>query len=117
MNNKILTPHDVAGDSVYALVLEGAEVWSLVGVDFETWVNANIDDYDIQMTELDTGCKIYAVDFPANIPPGTYTIIIRVGIPGVGDNPIAGISFVHWDGTKLAIDAGVMLAQSQSRRS
>lgn len=117
MNNKIITPHDTSGEDAYALIFDGDQIWDDVNDVFEAWDDADIDDYDVVLAELGTS-KIYSGDFPAAIPPGIYTIIVRTGSPAAaGDNPIAGLSYVYWSGSQLAVDSGVMLAQAQGRRS
>ena len=116
MNNKIITPHDTTGLNAYALIFEGDQIWDNVNDVIVAWDDADVLDYDVPMAELGTS-KIYSGTFPAAVPPGTYTIIVRTGVPAADDDPIAGISFVRWNGSELAVDAGVMLAQAQGRRS
>lgn len=70
------------------------------GDTFEAWVNGNVANYDIPMT--DNGGDYYSIDFPAAITTaGVYRTVIALrasGSAAVGDLRIAQ-GEMHWDGT------------------
>ena len=70
------------------------------GDTFEVWVDGNVLNYDISMT--DQGGDYYSVDFPAVITTaGVYRVVIAKragGSAAVGDLRIAQ-GEIYWDGT------------------
>ncbi len=70
------------------------------GDTFEAWVNGNVANYDIPMT--DQGGDYYSVDFPTVITTaGVYRIVVALraaGAAAVGDLRIAQ-GEIYWDGT------------------
>lgn len=70
------------------------------GDTFETWVDGNVLNYDIPMT--DHGGDYYSVDFPAVITtPGVYRAIVSVRAganAAVGDTRVAQ-GEGYWDGS------------------
>ena len=57
-----LTLHADTGQTIYARVYNtSGQLWN--GSAFETWNGANVDDYDIALTDRSSG--IYQADFPA----------------------------------------------------
>lgn len=55
------------------LIFSDGQIWDAVGLNLETWVNAQITRYDISCTETATGSGIYSYTIPATLPPGTWT--------------------------------------------
>lgn len=107
MAGKIQVQYDVAGLNLYAQIRNYiGQIWD--GDSFETYVTANIGDYDIALAEQGTASRYYAVDFPTAILAGLYFIVIlqRVGSsPAETDPPISGGS-INWDGTDIIGLAG-----------
>ncbi len=70
------------------------------GDTFETWVNGNVANYDIPMT--DNGGDYYSVNFPAVITTtGVYRVVIALradGTAAIGDKKIAQ-GELTWDGS------------------
>ena len=90
----------LSGYTTYAIVRNGSgQVWNTSGTPaFEAWVDGNIADYDIALT--DKSGDMYLGDFPTSTA-GTYFIqyYIRAGAaPAITDSMIDTAPFV-WDGT------------------
>lgn len=67
-----------------------------------TFSEANIDDYDLPLSELGPGVGIYTATFPANAPSGAYLLFHRsrgaTPDPLAWDNTlIEGPYYVQWD--------------------
>lgn len=86
-----------SGESnVYACVFNIAGlVYSFVAAGFVAWNNANIDHYDITLTE--TGGGKYYGDFPI-IGAGDYSVSAYHGTKIFGDT-VLGPGHISWDGT------------------
>ena len=88
------------GATIYAIIRKQSdkEVWN--GTDFETWADANIATYDVELAYV--GSAYYSVDFPIGITDeDTYHVTFHVratGAPLITDNAIY-VAKVEWDGS------------------
>lgn len=102
MANEIQVLGITADLTVYVTIFNSsAQVWDVTNSQFTTYVDANIGDYDVVMTELGTSSGNYAASFPTTITTaGTYNIVARSqggGSPSVSDTVVATGS-IAWDG-------------------
>lgn len=93
-------PH---GETRYVIIRRpsDAAVWSVTNSAFEVWANANIDDYDVQMT--DRGGDLYDSDMPSAITTGNYNFIfyLQAGAnPAITDN-VSDHVFLYWNAASL----------------
>lgn len=96
--NEIQTAYD-SGNTLYAIIRNNANVWNEDDGAWETWVDANIADYD---NPLSNGDDLYYADFNDSITAGNYTVIIYLqagGSPHISNDIILGSSAMPWDGT------------------
>lgn len=113
MADTILLPHSVSAVTVYAIIRD-ADGAVLNGAVFESYVTANLGNYDIPMTEQGTASRVYAVAFPA-LSAGLYRVAAYQqagGSPAETDSLI-GTSYGEWDGSRfvrLGDPAGVSIA-------
>lgn len=96
------------GKNSYTLILaaNGADVGKirdLGGASFETYVTANLDNYDTVLTEQGTASGIYLGTFQASIPAGLYWLLTYEragGSPAEGDT-LVGEETITWDGAAI----------------
>ncbi|MHC4605185.1 MAG: hypothetical protein ACYS6W_17860 [Planctomycetota bacterium] len=105
MANEIWHSYDEAG-TLYALIWRQTDdkVYDAVAAanTFDTYTDADIDDYDVQMTNH-VDSDYHSVDFPSDITAGVYRVQIMLeATPGSrhadDDIPVAQ-GEMHWDGT------------------
>ena len=104
MANEIWTDNFLSGSNLDAYIRKKTDdkVFdeSDGGDTFETWVNGNVANYDIPMT--DQGGDYYTVDFPTVITTaGIYRVVIALRVGGtaaIGDRRIAQ-GELYWDGS------------------
>ena len=117
MANEIQVSYDT-GATLYALVFDAAgQVWQLTTNTFVAYVAANIDNYDIVLSEIATNSGQYRGTFDSDIPPGVYSVVLfeQAGASPVvaDDERIGDTGIMHWDGSaELSISA-----DSQTERS
>lgn len=95
--------------TVYAILRRATDdaVWN--GSSFETWADANIAAYDIELTNR--GGDLYTGDFPAGVDSGTYSVYFyrRAGsVPATSDEFLGGRELV-WSGDAVASSTGSYL--------
>jgi len=102
MANEVWTTYET-GNNLYARIRRrtDSKVYDVVagGNTFDTWSDADVDDYDLVLTDEDG--NFYAVNFPSGISVGVYDVgvFLRAGAnPATGDNQI-GQGVMYWDGT------------------
>lgn len=115
MAGKIQIQYSTSGVTVYAVVRNSVgQVWSVAGSAFVTYATADLDDYDIPMTEQGVASRYYTADFPAGITPlGVYATAIfqqAGGSPAETDSVLTGGS-IDWDGSSIT---GTATARVQS---
>ena len=123
MANEIQAKH-TTGKNAYTLILaaNGADVGKirdLGGASFETYVTANLDNYDTVLTEQGTASGIYLGTFQASIPAGLYWLLTYEragGSPAEGDTPV-GEETVTWNGTAFVDLTGLLVALSTTGKS
>ena len=97
MANEIKISYE-AGSTLYFRVYNSTgQLWN--GSAFEAWNAANVDDYDIVLTDKSSG--EYLGDFPTTAA-GTYGIVAfdQAGVsPVISDIPVSPIGVIIWDGT------------------
>jgi hypothetical protein len=96
----------LAAANYYALIFNGsAQVWN--GAAFETFVDANIGNYDLPMTQEGTASLIYTADVPA-LAAGRYSAIVKTragGSPSISDALAGGPWTFDWDGAAVVAPA------------
>lgn len=111
--SKELQIHYPAGATLYAL-LSNATGSVYNGSTFETFVDANIGNYDIALTEQGTASGFYAGNMPA-LAAGVYHVAIREragASPAVSD-PTVGLGDVLWDGSAIINPASSAMVASE----
>lgn len=107
-NNILGFPHSAAGVTLYAIIRnQTGEAWNTAGSVFQTYVTANITDYDVALSQQGTASQFYALTFPGAISAGVYYVAIYQqagGAPAEGDMSV-GEGEVFWTGTALVNDA------------
>src|SRR5688572_28894166 len=82
--------HTTAAANLYALFRNAdGLIWN--GAAFETYVTANLGNYDFPLTEQGTASRYYTAVVPGLVPPGVYfaTYYVRAGgSPAEGDTLI-----------------------------
>ena len=105
MANEIWHSYDEAG-TLYALIWRQTDdkVYDAVAAanTFDTYTDADIDDYDVQMTNH-ADSDYHSVDFPSDITVGIYRVQVMVeATPGSrhadNDMPVAQ-GEIYWDGS------------------
>ena len=95
-----------SGSTLYALLYNGSGQACIVGsATFENFVDANIGNYDIVMTEQGTASGFFRGDMPA-VVAGVYSAAVRLqagGAPAVSDTTLGTIPLFYWDGTQIVI--------------
>lgn len=89
-----------AGYNYYVLLRKfTGEVRDIVAAAWDSWLNADIDDYDIAMT--DDGGGLYTANMPAGIDSGRYIAQYRrrVGASPAIDDPIQESELKVWNGS------------------
>ena len=99
MSNEIVAAFD-KGSTLYARVFNSTgQVWNTSGTPaFENWVDGNVTDYDISLTDKSSGQ--YIGDFPT-IAAGRYKVNAYEqagGSPAIGDT-VTHEGEILWDGT------------------
>lgn len=110
MANEVGIQHiipDLSGGIVYGLIRnKDGDIWSTVAVDFETYLTANLANYDVAATEQGTSSRFYSMPVPAALPPGQFSVVFlqdlvdAAGSPEETDDVLGGLSFV-WDGDNI----------------
>ena len=86
MANEIRATYDT-GTTLYALVFNAAgQVWQLTTNTFVAYVPANIDNYDIVLSEIATNSAQYRGTFDSDIAAGIYSVVL---FAQAGANPVA----------------------------
>ena len=103
MANEIRATYDT-GATLYALVFNAAgEVWQLTTNTFVAYVAANIDNYDIALSEIATNSGQYRGTFDSDIAAGVYSVVLfeQAGAnPVVADDErIGDTGKMIWDGS------------------
>ncbi len=101
MANEIQVTYDT-GATLYALAFNPAgQVWQLTTNTFVAYVAANIDNYDIVLSEIATNSGQYRGTFDSDIPAGVYSVVLfeqAGGSPVVADDErVGGVGTMHWD--------------------
>ena len=96
-----------SGATIYALIYNiNGKIYN--GSDFETWSDANVDIYDIQLTEQGTS-GFYIGDFPA-ISSGLYSLVAK-NQSGVSPSPgdlLTGAGNISWNGSEVIGGSGLV---------
>ena len=92
----------VTGSTLYLRIFQvtDSKVWN--GSAFETFVDANVADYDVALTELSTASQEYTVTFPS-LSAGLYIVGVYLqggGTPAITD-PVVDSRVCSWDGSKF----------------
>jgi len=95
-------PHDMTAQNVYVIIRNtDQQVWN--GSSFEDYNTNNYSTYPVDASELGTASQFYAVELPATLPAGVYSITFYAeagSAPGEGDTFVDFVRFYHWDGTQ-----------------
>lgn len=108
MANELNLTYPVAAANLYAVVRRQSDtkVWSVANEAFETWDDADIAEYAIDLT--DQSGDLYTADFPAKITTAMNCVVtyyLRAGATPATSDTILGRRWQAWDGVGLA-DAG-----------
>lgn len=89
------------GDTLYAHLFNASgQVYDTVGANFEAFVDAQVANYDIAMTEQGTASGLFTGTMPG-VAAGVYSFTVRQqagGGPAVTDPDLAS-GEIHWDGS------------------
>lgn len=100
MSNEIRFQAD-SGSTLYALIrAAGGTVWKPSTAEFVAWVDGNIGDYDIPLTDRSGG--LYEADFPA-LAAGLYAVQVRkqAGASPAADDEIVSDGLMPWSGSAV----------------
>jgi len=104
MANEIKAKFTANAVDLYACVFNSLkQVYDVIGASWETWDDANIENYDIALAE-NGGGGLYFADFPA-LAAGVYTVVVYKGTQIAGDEVI-GSGVMNWDGTFEIVYSG-----------
>jgi len=104
MSNEIKAKFTANVIDLYACIFnELKQVYDLAGASWVTWDDANIDNYDIALSE-NGGGGLYFADFPV-IAAGIYTVVVYQGSQIAGDD-VVGSGVMNWDGTAEVVYSG-----------
>ena len=104
MANEIKAKFTVNANDLYACVFNSSkQVYDVVGANWETWDDAQIDNYDIALSE-NGGGGLYFADFPA-VATGTYSVVVYKGAK-IATDEVIGSGEITWDGTAEVIYSG-----------
>ena len=99
MANEVKISH-LKGSTLYFRVFNSTgQAWSTVGSAFETWVDGNVANYDIALTDKSSG--EYIGSYPTTAS-GTYYVIAYLqagGAPAITDVAVSSISAIKWTGS------------------
>ncbi len=103
MANEIQVSYDT-GATLYALVFNAAgQVWQLTTNTFVAYVAANIDNYDIVLSEIATNSGQYRGTFDSDIAAGVYAAVLfeqaGAGPVAADDERVGDTGIMHWDGS------------------
>lgn len=94
MANEIKAKFTANAVDLYACVFNSLkQVYDVVGASWVTWDDANIDNYDIALSE-NGGGGLYFADFPV-LAAGVYTVVVYQGSQIAADDVI-GSGVVNW---------------------
>ena len=104
MANEIQVTYDT-GATLYALVFDAAgQVWQLTTNTFVAYAAANIDNYDMAMSEIATNSEQYRGTFDSDIAAGVYSVVLFAqagGSPDASaDERIGETGVMHWNGSE-----------------
>ena len=103
MANEIKVQYQPDEANVYACVFNAdKQVYDVVGNNWETWDDAQIDNYDIVLTENGGGGMFYG-DFPAAIAAGRYSVTAFQGAKTATDK-VLGSGNIVWNGSAEVFD-------------
>jgi hypothetical protein len=116
--NEIYATYD-EGNTLYALIWRKADdlVWNDLSGAFETYTDADIDEYDIPLAnQVDS--DYYSADFPVAITgtdPEAYRVQVMLQPGAIDADADFGIfqGEIIWDGTQ-EIDLGVLFTSNQT---
>lgn len=106
------------GQTLYAIIhAKSDDTVNIIGGNtFEAWVDANIDTYDLAMTDHDG--DYYSVDFPTTITTaGVYRITIfkqAAASPHVDNDLSLAQGEIYWDGIAEIDTSIIYYAQTQT---
>jgi len=103
MAGEIQLAHSVSALTLYAHLWNNVgQIYNTVAAAFETYLTANVADYDVAMTEQGTASRFYRGNFPA-VAAGYYHVTIqqRVGASPAEADPYVGDGEHFWNGTAL----------------
>lgn len=102
MANEILFTSAASGLTMYVhLWNTNGQIYN--GTSFETYLTANIGNYDIPCTELGTASKYYAANMPS-VSAGQYQVWVRAqagGSPAESDSTNNVPFWISWDGNAM----------------
>lgn len=104
MANELQIPWTATGKTLYCVLRNavGQAVIASSGV-VETYQTANLDNYDIPLTEQGTASQYYVGNIPAGLTAGVYfaTVYERAGATPAEGDTFRGSGPVEWDGSAL----------------
>lgn len=103
--------YTTSGRNLYFLIVRPADnyLWNTSTTDFAAYPTGDMDNYDIQYSEVGTGTGIYSASWPtdANMITGNYVVIVcEEATPGSrddGDLKIGGDS-VYYNATSQTLE-------------
>ena len=112
MSQEIIYVGEPGQTDLYTCIFKSSsgalKVWRVTPSAWLTWNNANIDDYDVGVTE--SGYGVYSFTFPAEHAAGKYFIVVFQGDKTVPEI-VRGAAELYWDGsaeiTLRSIDTAV----------
>lgn len=119
MAHEIRINYPADGATLYALArrLSDVKVWDAGSAAWDTWADADLDDYDVPLS--DRGGHLYTATFPAAIATGTELALqIRLqdgASPSLADDMIVSATVAIWDGTRLVDPGSGNLATMHTR--
>lgn len=116
MANELQCDH-TTGHIVYFQVRNSVgEIWNTVGLAFESYLTANVAEYDIAATEQGTGSGIYVGSMPV-VTAGVYNVVAkdRAGIAPAESDATVGVGTIDWTGTAVVTTGTPMQANATER--
>lgn len=97
--------------TLYALIRNSiGQVWDTVDVAFETYATAQLENYDVALSEQGTASGYYTGTFPTDITTaGVYSVVVydRAGGSPAETDTLVATGDLHWTGSVVAEYANV----------
>lgn len=108
------------GSTIDFYVLDATgRIRDVVAGAWDTYTDADVDDYNVVATEQGTSSGLFLADFPSGISAGVYYFVAKEragGSPAVSDDEVGKVTPIHWDGS-AEVPLSTILADTNELQS